>query len=252
MSTEWMASALCAQIDCGDIFFPGKGESADPARRICGMCDVQPECLDYALYRNVDGVWGGMSENQRAKHRTRLGVRLLSGQIRCGTEAGARAHNRRGEKACPPCLEAQRSAQRERVRRRASGCAGQLSRSCRWDSWRALSRGWRHAPRIARPSHRITSRTFNEVPGVPAACVTESGRAQHCPPPRQSLAVVPHQRPSHHHLRRGGAVKNAFDCVHCGHPNYRHTVKRWPQIAKACGDCPCGAYEPNYRKAKEN
>lgn len=32
---NWMADALCRQIDCGDIFFIDKGESAKPAKAIC-------------------------------------------------------------------------------------------------------------------------------------------------------------------------------------------------------------------------
>ena len=36
------------------------------ARAICDRCQVQKECLDFALINNIDyGVWGGTSPHQR-------------------------------------------------------------------------------------------------------------------------------------------------------------------------------------------
>ncbi|HVV70198.1 MAG TPA: WhiB family transcriptional regulator [Verrucomicrobiae bacterium] len=61
----WVQDALCPQVD-GELFFPNKGGSTREAKRICAMCPVIDECLDYAL-RNDEraGIWGGMSERQR-------------------------------------------------------------------------------------------------------------------------------------------------------------------------------------------
>jgi hypothetical protein len=64
---EWMKSALCAQVDT-EIFYPERGDSAsaDAARRICSLCDVKVQCLEYAL-DNAEryGIWGGTNERDR-------------------------------------------------------------------------------------------------------------------------------------------------------------------------------------------
>ncbi len=51
-------------------WFPGQGESAEPARAVCARCLVRFECAEYAL--EVDekhGVWGGTSGLQRRHAR---------------------------------------------------------------------------------------------------------------------------------------------------------------------------------------
>jgi WhiB family redox-sensing transcriptional regulator len=64
---EWMKLALCAQVDT-EIFYPERGDSAsaDAARRICSLCDVKVQCLEYAL-DNAEryGIWGGTNERDR-------------------------------------------------------------------------------------------------------------------------------------------------------------------------------------------
>jgi hypothetical protein len=64
---QWMQSALCAQIDT-EIFYPDRGDSAsaDMARKICRMCDVKKQCLQYAVDNNErHGIWGGTIERER-------------------------------------------------------------------------------------------------------------------------------------------------------------------------------------------
>jgi WhiB family redox-sensing transcriptional regulator len=75
--TEWMEHAACVDVGPG-LFYP-RGDSGsteyEDARRVCGSCPVQGECLEYAL--EVDdrhGMWGGLTPNERAKvakHRRR-------------------------------------------------------------------------------------------------------------------------------------------------------------------------------------
>jgi WhiB family redox-sensing transcriptional regulator len=65
----WSESALCSQ-SMPDVWFPEKGESAAHAKRICGRCEVQEQCLEYVMDRaqrgHTDhGVWGGLSEDER-------------------------------------------------------------------------------------------------------------------------------------------------------------------------------------------
>lgn len=62
----WVQEALCAQSD-PEAFFPDKGGSTKPAKEVCSRCDVQADCLAYALRtRQSDGIWGGLSVRERA------------------------------------------------------------------------------------------------------------------------------------------------------------------------------------------
>ena len=117
---SWREHALCAQVG-GDLWHPEKGQSNVEAKRICNSCPVIDACLEYALRYPEMGIWGGLSESQRDRIRKERGIRFLSGQVKCGTEAGARAHYRRDEKPCPRCMEAQLLYGRERrLARRSS------------------------------------------------------------------------------------------------------------------------------------
>lgn len=67
--TAWQALARCAEVD-PDLFFPEKGASARPAKRICQRCEVRTECLEYAIETDQRyGVFGGLSERERRKLR---------------------------------------------------------------------------------------------------------------------------------------------------------------------------------------
>jgi WhiB family transcriptional regulator, redox-sensing transcriptional regulator len=57
----WHQYAACRDVD-PEIFYPGQGRSAQPAREVCAGCRVRSECLDYALNdgdARAWGVWGG-------------------------------------------------------------------------------------------------------------------------------------------------------------------------------------------------
>lgn len=63
----WMAEAPCAQTD-PEAFFPEKGGTAAPGKKVCRDCPVRAECLDYALEHDERfGVWGGLSERERRR-----------------------------------------------------------------------------------------------------------------------------------------------------------------------------------------
>ena len=54
------------------MFFPGRGQSAEPARRICASCPVRQPCLEFALRHGIThGIWGGLAERDRRALRTR-------------------------------------------------------------------------------------------------------------------------------------------------------------------------------------
>jgi len=57
----------------GDTFFPTGSRyqvaiQVIEAKRVCGTCPVRAECLDWAMETRQDaGVWGGLTENERAE-----------------------------------------------------------------------------------------------------------------------------------------------------------------------------------------
>lgn len=78
---DWMNEAKCQRYD-PELFFPAKGGDAFKqsrvAKAICyGLdgkppCPVLTECGEYAIRHNERfGVWGGLSEGQRAMVRRR-------------------------------------------------------------------------------------------------------------------------------------------------------------------------------------
>ena len=67
----WREGAACRGTDL-EVFFPGRGEPAEPARRICAACPVRQPCLDYAIGHGIThGIWGGLTERDRRALRTR-------------------------------------------------------------------------------------------------------------------------------------------------------------------------------------
>lgn len=73
---EWRQLAACVDHDPA-LFFPA-GETGPAveqirqAKRICAGCDVQEECLMYAIDTNqVAGIWGGLTEDERRPVRRR-------------------------------------------------------------------------------------------------------------------------------------------------------------------------------------
>ena len=65
----WQERALCAQTD-PEAFFPEKGGSTRDAKKVCLVCDVRLDCLEYALENDERfGIWGGLSERERRRLR---------------------------------------------------------------------------------------------------------------------------------------------------------------------------------------
>jgi WhiB family transcriptional regulator, redox-sensing transcriptional regulator len=73
---DWRFRAACLTAD-PELFFPlsAAGPSATQlteAKAICARCPVRRQCLDFALTtRQVHGVWGGTSEDERRRLLTR-------------------------------------------------------------------------------------------------------------------------------------------------------------------------------------
>lgn len=114
---DWRDFALCAQAD-PDAFFPDSGGSTRNAKKVCRMCDVRAECLQYALHHNIrDGIWGGLSEQERRVMRRSQevasgGERTCTG---CGeTKPVTEFHRRTRSGYEHRCKTCRRAARRER------------------------------------------------------------------------------------------------------------------------------------------
>jgi WhiB family redox-sensing transcriptional regulator len=69
-AARWRELAACRGTDL-EVFFPGRGDSAGPARRVCAACPVRQPCLDYAITNRIAyGVWGGLTERERRALRS--------------------------------------------------------------------------------------------------------------------------------------------------------------------------------------
>ena len=66
----WRSIAACRQAE-PDLFFPISSSAMNvgqvaAAKEICSGCLVRRECLDFAVQtRQLHGVWGGMTEEER-------------------------------------------------------------------------------------------------------------------------------------------------------------------------------------------
>ena len=70
---DWQLEAACRGVDSDVFFHPDRerGEARErreaQAKKICAGCPVRQACLDHALkVREPYGVWGGLSEHERA------------------------------------------------------------------------------------------------------------------------------------------------------------------------------------------
>lgn len=66
---DWRDAALCRGLD-PDIFFPDPDDepAAADAIEVCGECQVQETCLEWAIARREkDGVWGGATVRERRR-----------------------------------------------------------------------------------------------------------------------------------------------------------------------------------------
>ena len=92
----WRERAACRGSDLV-VFFPGRGESAGPARQVCAACPVRQPCLDYAITNQIThGIWGGLTERERRQLQSgwvratrRDRDRAISAAVAAGSTAAA-------------------------------------------------------------------------------------------------------------------------------------------------------------------
>lgn len=89
-----------------DLWFDTKVENRRKAQRACMDCHIIDQCRAGAIERDeLHGVWGGMDFTSERTRPT---------PIDHGTEAGATAHRRRGERPCESCRQGAIQARRRR------------------------------------------------------------------------------------------------------------------------------------------
>ena len=80
----WMALGACRSTD-PELHFPEGDESSKAtrrqvakAKRVCAGCPVLSDCARYAVDEDIRfGVWGGLSEGERAAVRQALLLRAV-------------------------------------------------------------------------------------------------------------------------------------------------------------------------------
>lgn len=71
--SEWRLDAACISEDT-ELFFSLKSEAIKNAKKVCHTCTVKEVCAKYALSHRIGfGVWGGLSEGERAATLRRRG-----------------------------------------------------------------------------------------------------------------------------------------------------------------------------------
>lgn len=124
----WMRQAACRDSD-PNLFHPTsitvygasrqrpqhEQASIAQAKAICATCPVGGEC-ERAAPDDTMSIRNGKLPEERNQRPTRI-----NGTITCGTDAGYRAHYRRGDRGdnvCGPCREAHVVARNEWTERR--------------------------------------------------------------------------------------------------------------------------------------
>jgi hypothetical protein len=72
----WHRRAACRGSDLS--FFPVRGESLEPLRKLCAGCSVRVDCASYALgTAEVSGVWAGTTTKTLLAKEPDLRLNLL-------------------------------------------------------------------------------------------------------------------------------------------------------------------------------
>lgn len=74
---NWWNEAACRDAD-PELFFPisataASGSTISRAKQVCASCPVSSPCLSYALtHRQEQGIWGGLTDEERQSLRRKL------------------------------------------------------------------------------------------------------------------------------------------------------------------------------------
>lgn len=97
MNREWEKQAACRGMN-PDLFFPEFGFLLEPdVPAACGRCPVRGECLDYAITHDEQGVWGGLTDDQRKR------INITRSRVRCPDCRSDQVAEQRGSEVCLSC-----------------------------------------------------------------------------------------------------------------------------------------------------
>lgn len=75
LDINWRSKANCNGIDTEEFFAEKTSYANRPLlERICSNCDVQAECLAFALKYDVIGWWAGTTDHSRRPIRRAMGL----------------------------------------------------------------------------------------------------------------------------------------------------------------------------------
>lgn len=87
---SWQVKGACRGHKTPDIWFPDKKsppEGTIEARSVCLRCDVRDRCLQFALdHPKEPGIWGALTEKERAGLNVGRPVKALATCRECSTE----------------------------------------------------------------------------------------------------------------------------------------------------------------------
>jgi WhiB family redox-sensing transcriptional regulator len=71
---EWVERAACRRMSPALFFAVARSEhtrvEVKAAKAVCAICDVQEECLEFAIRTGQrEGIWGGLTDRERRKVR---------------------------------------------------------------------------------------------------------------------------------------------------------------------------------------
>src|SRR5262245_39231854 len=67
---RWYWDGLCRGVG-SDLFFSSESDDVAEAKRVCASCPVLLACRAHGLRFEADGVWGGLSGEERRARRQR-------------------------------------------------------------------------------------------------------------------------------------------------------------------------------------
>lgn len=69
-----IANAPCQKNVDPELFFPDptEYEKIREAKSFCKQCGSGDECLSFAIETNSQGIWGGMTDNERKAYKRRI------------------------------------------------------------------------------------------------------------------------------------------------------------------------------------
>jgi WhiB family redox-sensing transcriptional regulator len=100
-AARWRRQAACRGTNL-DLFYPERGQTAEPARQVCAACPVRQPCLDYAISNRIThGIWGGLTERERRALGSRPRGVIATGRSWPPTQPGIRRRRSAARSACP-------------------------------------------------------------------------------------------------------------------------------------------------------